>query len=379
MKADRLTILLAMLPTLLLAQDNLVYNASFEDNRECPRKIEALGVLTIVEGWYQPTAGSADYYNVCGSKDCGVPGNKLGHQPARSGNAYCGIYCSKTTYREYLQTELKEPLKKGAKYRVSYWVNLSSNSNCAVSSMGALLTTERVTDTVKGVLMARAWSELAPGVRQSVATYYKPQVVSDALLADTAEWMEVSGEITAEGGERFLTIGNFHAAGRSGIEEVEWVSGLLGGAYYYIDDVEIRLVAEAVDTMEEKESEPQATEAVPTVGETLTLREIYFQYDKTTLLQQSYNELQRLLRLLEANPKMRIEIGGHTDSKGSVEYNQRLSEGRAKAVADYLIEHGINAKRLEFKGYGKSRPIDDNDSEEGRARNRRVEIKVLSR
>lgn len=379
MKADRLTILLAMLPTLLLAQDNLVYNASFEDNRECPRKIEALGVLTIVEGWYQPTAGSADYYNVCGSKDCGVPGNKLGHQPARSGNAYCGIYCSKTTYREYLQTELKEPLKKGAKYRVSYWVNLSSNSNCAVSSMGALLTTERVTDTVKGVLMARAWSELAPGVRQSVATYYKPQVVSDALLADTAEWMEVSGEITAEGGERFMTIGNFHAAGRSGIEEVEWVSGLLGGAYYYIDDVEIRLMAEAVDTVEEKESEPQATEAVPTVGETLTLREIYFQYDKTTLLQQSYNELQRLLRLLEANPKMRIEIGGHTDSKGSVEYNQRLSEGRAKAVADYLIEHGINAKRLEFKGYGKSRPIDDNDSEEGRARNRRVEIKVLSR
>ena len=379
MKADRLTILLAMLPTLLLAQDNLVYNASFEDNRECPRKIEALGVLTIVEGWYQPTAGSADYYNVCGSKDCGVPGNKLGHQPARSGNAYCGIYCSKTIYREYLQTELKEPLKKGAKYRVSYWVNLSSNSNCAVSSMGALLTTERVTDTVKGVLMAREWSELAPGVRQSVATYYKPQVVSDVLLADTAEWMEVSGEMTAEGGERFLTIGNFHAAGRSGIEEVEWVSGLLSGAYYYIDDVEIRLVAEAVDTVEEKESEPQATEAVPTVGETLTLREIYFQYDKTILLQQSYNELQRLLRLLEANPKMRIEIGGHTDSKGSVEYNQRLSEGRAKAVADYLIEHGINAKRLEFKGYGKSRPIDDNDSEEGRARNRRVEIKILSR
>ena len=368
-----------MLPTLLLAQDNLVYNASFEDNRECPRKIEALGVLTIVEGWYQPTAGSADYYNVCGSKDCGMPGNKLGHQPARSGNAYCGIYCSKTTYREYLQTELKEPLKKGAKYRVSYWVNLSSNSNCAVSSMGALLTTERVTDTVKGVLMAREWSELAPGVRQSVATYYKPQVVSDVLLADTAEWMEVSGEMTAEGGERFLTIGNFHAAGRSGIEEVEWVSGLLGGAYYYIDDVEIRLVAEAVDTVEEKEAEPQASGAVPTVGETLTLREIYFQYDKTTLLQQSYNELQRLLRLLEANPKMRIEIGGHTDSKGSVEYNQRLSEGRAKAVADYLIEHGINAKRLEFKGYGKSRPIDDNDSEEGRARNRRVEIKVLSR
>ena len=61
---------------------NLVFNPSFEDYRECPRKIDALGKLTIVDAWYQPTAGSADYYNICGSRDCGVPRNKLGIQDA---------------------------------------------------------------------------------------------------------------------------------------------------------------------------------------------------------------------------------------------------------------------------------------------------------
>ena len=92
---------------------NLVYNPSFEEYRECPRKIDALGTLTIVDAWYQPTAGSADYYNVCGSRDCGVPKNKLGVQDAHSGNGFCGIYCSKTDYREYLQTQLVEPLRAG--------------------------------------------------------------------------------------------------------------------------------------------------------------------------------------------------------------------------------------------------------------------------
>ena len=72
---------------------NLVYNPSFEEYRECPRKIDALGTLTIVDAWYQPTAGSADYYNVCGSRDCGVPKNKLGIQDAHLGDGFCGIYC----------------------------------------------------------------------------------------------------------------------------------------------------------------------------------------------------------------------------------------------------------------------------------------------
>ena len=139
---------------------NLVYNPSFEEYRECPCKIDALGTLTIVDAWYQPTAGSADYYNVCGSRDCGVPKNKLGIQDAHLGDGFCGIYCSKTDYREYLQTELKEPLQAGEMYRVSFYVSLSEYSSGAVATIGALFTDERIGDTVRSVLMDKSVRQL---------------------------------------------------------------------------------------------------------------------------------------------------------------------------------------------------------------------------
>ena len=74
---------------------------------------------------------------------------------------------------------------------------------------------------------------------------------------------------------------------------------------------------------------------------------------------------------------MKIEIGGHTDNKGAIEYNQRLSENRAKSVVKYLINKGIDEKRLKFKGYGELHPIDNNDTEAGRFNNRRVEFKII--
>jgi outer membrane protein OmpA-like peptidoglycan-associated protein len=115
------------------------------------------------------------------------------------------------------------------------------------------------------------------------------------------------------------------------------------------------------------------------VGATIILHNIFFDFDKAVLLQQSYNELQQLLEILQNYPKMRIEVRGHTDGHGSADYNQRLSENRAKAVVDYLVSKGIDAKRLQYKGYGKTLPIATNATEEGRARNRRVEFKILSR
>ena len=75
---------------------------------------------------------------------------------------------------------------------------------------------------------------------------------------------------------------------------------------------------------------------------------------------------------------MHIEIRGHTDGKGADSYNQRLSENRAKSVTDYLISKGISEKRLQYKGYGKSMPIDSNDTEEGRANNRRVDFRIIA-
>ena len=115
------------------------------------------------------------------------------------------------------------------------------------------------------------------------------------------------------------------------------------------------------------------------VGATIILSNIFFDYNKATLRDISKAELDNLVRLLTVDyPKMVIEIGGHTDNKGSLEYNTTLSSNRAKSVVDYLIKHGVAKERLSYKGYAYQNPIDTNDTEEGRQNNRRVEFKVIS-
>jgi outer membrane protein OmpA-like peptidoglycan-associated protein len=112
-------------------------------------------------------------------------------------------------------------------------------------------------------------------------------------------------------------------------------------------------------------------------GETIALRNIFFETASHELLPESDPELVMLLRMLYASPDLRIELGGHTDSVGSERDNQQLSERRANAVRDHLIREGIAPERIEAKGYGESRPIASNDTEEGRALNRRTEVMVL--
>ncbi len=114
------------------------------------------------------------------------------------------------------------------------------------------------------------------------------------------------------------------------------------------------------------------------VGTKIVLNNIFFDYAKATLKPESYPELDRLVKLLNEYPTLRIEISGHTDNRGSMTTNKRLSTARAKAVVDYLISKGIDAGRLEYQGYAYLQPIASNKTAEGRQKNRRVEFKVLS-
>lgn len=115
------------------------------------------------------------------------------------------------------------------------------------------------------------------------------------------------------------------------------------------------------------------------VGSTIVLRNVFFDYNKSTLKPESYTELDRLVKILQENPSIRIELSGHTDNIGTEEYNQRLSQNRAKSCVDYLVSKGISASRLEFQGYGESKPIETNDNEAGRSANRRTEFKIISK
>jgi outer membrane protein OmpA-like peptidoglycan-associated protein len=107
------------------------------------------------------------------------------------------------------------------------------------------------------------------------------------------------------------------------------------------------------------------------------LNNIFFDFDKTGLNEESVPELTRVLELMEENPEMCISVQGHTDNIGTVAYNKILSERRAKAVVDYLIEQGVNVGRLHYVGWGKSKPMVSNNDKAGRETNRRVEFKIL--
>ena len=112
------------------------------------------------------------------------------------------------------------------------------------------------------------------------------------------------------------------------------------------------------------------------LGETVVLKNIFFDTDKYILKDESKVELQRLIDLLRKNPRIHIEISGHTDNVGTPSYNAELSLNRAKAVFEYLVNNGIAPSRLSYAGYGISKPMDTNETEQGRANNRRTEFKI---
>jgi len=111
----------------------------------------------------------------------------------------------------------------------------------------------------------------------------------------------------------------------------------------------------------------------------IELEGVHFDFDKATLRPEAKAVLNEAAALLGKHDRVVVEIAGHTDSKGSEEYNQGLSERRANAVRDYLTGKGVKASRLSARGYGESRPVASNDTDEGRAENRRVEMVILDR
>ena len=108
------------------------------------------------------------------------------------------------------------------------------------------------------------------------------------------------------------------------------------------------------------------------------LRNVFFETDSYALSQNSRVELNKIVSFMQANPFLVAEIGGHTDNTGGRDYNLRLSGQRAQTVVDYLMDAGISKDRISYKGYGMAQPVSTNDTAEGRAENRRTELKIIS-
>ena len=133
-----------------------------------------------------------------------------------------------------------------------------------------------------------------------------------------------------------------------------------------------------VDSMDKCPNTPKGTPVDNTgceLAHEFKLEGVNFEFDSAKLTADSTATLEGAVKILKRSADLKVEIAGHTDSQGNEVYNQGLSERRAQAVADYLIAHGANGSNISVKGYGESDPVADNGTKEGRAANRRVELR----
>jgi len=210
----------------LANSQNLVPNSSFENYSICPNS----GNENIESSlnWYNPTAYSPDYYNSCATDIVygqSVPNNGFGYQPAKSGVAYAGLITMiETDGREYIQTTLTDSLTAGVTYTVKFYVSAADSSPYAANNIGAYFSNNPVSSGDSWYLP------------------FTPQIKNDSSanpLDDRYGWTEVSGSFIAQGGEKFITIGNFNNDLNTDTTFHSDGSTWLSFSYHYIDDVSV--------------------------------------------------------------------------------------------------------------------------------------------
>lgn len=145
------------------------------------------------------------------------------------------------------------------------------------------------------------------------------------------------------------------------------------GYLFYSDNYSLK--DKSPDSTYEKDIPLQPIE----VNASIVLKNIFFDFNKFELKPESQVELDKVVQLMQDNPSVKIQIEGHTDNIGNASDNMKLSENRAKAVVNYLVSKNISITRLTAKGFGATKPIADNSTEDGRAQNRRTELKVIGK
>ena len=215
--------------------------------------------------------------------------------------------------------------------------------------------------------------ELREGIRPNKTLWVKGKVFdkktnsglpSAVELIDLASAQIISKVQTDEGGNYLITL----PVGKDYAFNVN-----RRGYLFYSDNYSLK--DKSPDSVYQKNIPLQPIEANAVV----ILKNIFFDFNKYELKPGSQIELDRLIQLLNENPSIKIQVEGHTDAIGKAADNLKLSQERAKSVVVYLTTKGIAANRLSAKGFGATKPISDNASEEGRAQNRRTEVKVISK
>jgi outer membrane protein OmpA-like peptidoglycan-associated protein len=280
--------------------------------------------------------------------------------------------------REFIGTTLLSTLEKDSLYRVEISLCLDAESNAAIKNFGLIFSTNSLEFNKDYQLFSA-----------------KPQIEFSLSYPNrTTGWITVSSFYKASGNEKCIIIGNFRTdkatvfkrldITRVKGKEKKWNLQIAEtAAYYYVDDVIIektkieKVILPVEPVITEKEDTLDLSKIE--IDSAIVLKNILFAFNRTELLPESYTEINKLLRLMIFNPRIKIKLEGHTDNIGGYDFNIRLSNARAESVVRYLIEKGIDPDRIEYAGYGFTQPLASNDTEEGRKINRRVAFKVVKK
>jgi outer membrane protein OmpA-like peptidoglycan-associated protein len=269
-------------------------------------------------------------------------------------------------YKEFLEVKLAEGLRHGQSYQFECYIKLAFWSNAQLKSFGVYFS--------KGGMKAVSYPE---------RDFIVDTIAKKGALDGRFCWFRIRGVYKAGGGEKFITIGNFSPNVRKDMAKINLFKPGFKEAYYFVDDVSLKWIKPKEDDVKivyvdsakyEKDSVLQVkTDAH--VGEKITLK-VSFELGRAFLTSESYPELNKVAQYLFRHPNFVIQINGHSDNTGSKRKNQKLSEERARAVFEYLINKGVQNK-MYYKGFGDTVPIADNATEEGQAKNRRVEFEII--
>jgi len=374
-----LLICICLFPLSSFAQ-NLVLNPSFENLKKEKNKgfSNHKDFNENVLHWTSPTNATTDYINTnpeIKPKQIKSEFGELytaGFFPPKSGEKMTGIhtygnvssgYCPTTTdgeIREYLQGTLAKPLEVGKEYFVRFWVAISNNQ-MSTNNIGVYFSKAPIKNDDCYRL------EFTPHVNESKVLEFKKN-----------GWSMVSGKFIAKEPFQYLIIGNFF----SDKATKTYSKKMSSSAYVYIDDVYVSetLTREQIAELRAKKKVKPKTNTIAEkvkTEKTIVLNGVFFKTNSAELEQRSFKELNELADWLMSNPNQKIMIKGHTDNQGNDNYNNELSNRRAKSVLDFLLKKNVKPIQLSSKGFGSSVPVADNSTEEGRSKNRRVEFEIL--
>ncbi len=378
MKATTLLLFIFSIIIIQAQSTNLLENGSFEVIKG---KVKGLGCIEASDEWKNVTTSKADLF-VKENKNSFLltSGNTYGKEDPKEGDNYTGlvVYSPKDKIaRNYITSPLAQPMLKGKKYCISMYISLAEGSKFATNQLGINFHKKQLKQ------------EDNKNVIEKTSILHSQSKIVNA----TYGWEKVCGNYIAEGGEEFITIGNFTATDKTKTEKaikIKDYKGVLSDfAYYFIDDISVVMVDQKTSCDCGPNEDRKDTyyhkiimlEDKMTPNERIEAHTAFFPFGKYELQETNRSTIDAVIREMKSNPTFILELFGHLDVNEAELASKKplfadLANRRIREVMKYMIENGIDEKRLISTPKDEKEPneeiLDDDDEDLKLAKNRRV-------